>query len=267
VTERRSTKGKTVLEDVENEIEIHAKLCVQDPPCPFIVRLIASCRDRKYIYQIIEHARNGELLDVIMQQHPRYKRLRCRSTAELKTRYHQYEMNFVRPWLLQICRGVRFMHKLGICHNDISLENILVDDQYRCLICDFGLAKQYPPCVSGFNFMDRGYKGKPIYAAPELYKDGGHGRYDASWADQWAIGACAYVMMFLQRPYTSAGVTCSDFVEEKVRSRKIRGYASREFVQFLGRIFRTEPAERFPNMDALLADPIFNAPNEDYSDS
>ncbi len=38
--------------------------------------------------------------------------------------------------------AVDFMHEKGLCHRDLSLSNILVDDQYNLRIIDFGLSKK-----------------------------------------------------------------------------------------------------------------------------
>ena len=37
-----------------------------------------------------------------------------------------------------ICEGIAQIHKLGIIHRDIKVENILCDDNNNFVLCDFG---------------------------------------------------------------------------------------------------------------------------------
>ncbi|CAM9289963.1 unnamed protein product, partial [Ascophyllum nodosum] len=37
--------------------------------------------------------------------------------------------------------GMSFVHGLGVCHRDMSLENILLDNNGRAKIIDFGMAR------------------------------------------------------------------------------------------------------------------------------
>ena len=37
-------------------------------------------------------------------------------------------------------RAVQAIHGAGICHRDLKLENILLDQNYNPVICDFALA-------------------------------------------------------------------------------------------------------------------------------
>ena len=41
----------------------------------------------------------------------------------------------------KILEGVQFIHNSDICHLDIKLENILLDDHYNPIITDFGLSE------------------------------------------------------------------------------------------------------------------------------
>mmetsp|Transcript_14056 Transcript_14056/g.20737 ORF Transcript_14056/g.20737 Transcript_14056/m.20737 type:complete len:190 (+) Transcript_14056:93-662(+) len=48
-----------------------------------------------------------------------------------------------RYWMNQILKGVETLQQLGICHRDLSLENILVH-QGQCLIIDMGMCLRVP---------------------------------------------------------------------------------------------------------------------------
>jgi serine/threonine protein kinase len=41
---------------------------------------------------------------------------------------------------LQLAKGIATLHKEKIAHRDIKPQNILIDDEERVKICDFGCA-------------------------------------------------------------------------------------------------------------------------------
>ena len=44
----------------------------------------------------------------------------------------------------KILKGLQYCHENNVYHRDIKLENILLDDKYNPIICDFGLASLEP---------------------------------------------------------------------------------------------------------------------------
>jgi serine/threonine protein kinase len=37
--------------------------------------------------------------------------------------------------------AIDFFHQMGLCHRDLKIENILVDDQFNLRFIDFGMTK------------------------------------------------------------------------------------------------------------------------------
>ena len=86
--------------------------------------------------------------------------------------------------------GINFCHKLGICHRDLKLENLMLTGEEpeppSVKIADFGLSvlQASPGNLSGT------FCGSPLYAAPELMTEGAcPGGYDASRHDILARSA------------------------------------------------------------------------------
>lgn len=55
------------------------------------------------------------------------------------------------------------MHMKSVCHRDIKLENILIDDNLKLKIIDFGFA-----ICSPFDRKINSFCGTPSYMAPEI---------------------------------------------------------------------------------------------------
>lgn len=61
------------------------------------------------------------------------------------------------------------LHKKGIMHRDLKLENILVDERGYLKLIDYGLAKM----IGGSNLAYTTC-GTPEYMAPEIVSGSGH---------------------------------------------------------------------------------------------
>ncbi len=65
----------------------------------------------------------------------------------------------------QIISGLDHLHGNGVFHRDIKLENLLLDDELRVKIADFGLSKVAIQCELG---KAKSCTGTPNYMAHEL---------------------------------------------------------------------------------------------------
>jgi len=86
-----------------------------------------------------------------------------------------------------MAKGVHFMHKRGICHLDLSLENMLLTTEDEIRICDFGQAQEKRYFES---FSPR--RGKLGYMCPEMYK---YHPFDGYKADVWSLGVIFWSML------------------------------------------------------------------------
>ena len=93
-------------------------------------------------------------------------------------------------YLYQICSGLDYAHRLGIIHRDINTKNIIVQQDDRLKILDFGLA--CPVGTEDFSSL-----GTLPYMAPEQINS--H-RLDQR-SDIYALGITAYEMVVGNRPF------------------------------------------------------------------
>jgi len=97
-----------------------------------------------------------------------------------------------RPLVLEIAKTVSHMHRLGIAHGDLSLENILLQGcKGEVRLIDFG-ASTGPRSV--------GLRGKPSYQAPECHTGK---EYDAMAADAFSLGVVLFTLVTGNYPWRS----------------------------------------------------------------
>lgn len=70
-----------------------------------------------------------------------------------------------KEMLLQIANGLNYLHERNIIHRDLKCENILINQENKCQIADFGFARKLEE-----NSISSTFCGSAAYAAPELLK-------------------------------------------------------------------------------------------------
>jgi 5'-AMP-activated protein kinase catalytic alpha subunit len=92
-----------------------------------------------------------------------------------------------RHYYRQLISALEFMHERKICHRDLKLENLLVDQDGVLKISDFGLAGLH----TGGDEVFKTTLGSPNYVAPEVLIGKG---YNGFKADIWSSGVILYVL-------------------------------------------------------------------------
>lgn len=139
-----------------------------------------------------------------------------------------------------IVAGVAHCHTYGIAHRDLSLENILLDKNFNCVLCDFDL--------SSFNGrMCSGIVGKMFYVAPESFTTD---TYDGICADIWSLGIILFILLTGMPPFEVAKETDVRFqrhqryglLEGLLKPWKI--YLPSSAVDLLQKMLQGNPANR-----------------------
>ena len=189
---RRETLGSNQNRIAKIYREIHILRGLDHPN---IVRLHEMVETERHIGIILEYASGGELFDYILN--------------------HRYlKDNAARRLFAQLISGVGYLHKKGIVHRDLKLENLLLDRNRNIIITDFGFANTFDPndelgdeieynltnreFVKKMNLEqanDEGRRrgdlmqtscGSPCYAAPELVVS--DSLYTGRKVDVWSCG-------------------------------------------------------------------------------
>ncbi|KAH7290373.1 hypothetical protein KP509_30G045300 [Ceratopteris richardii] len=109
--------------------------------------------------------------------------------------------SLVRHYTRCIVRGLHYLHGNGIVHCDIKGQNILIGST-GVKIADFGAAKRMKPSDDNRGTGQSGFKGTPLWMAPEVVQ----GLEQGFAADIWSLG-CTVVEMIQGRPPWGRNIT------------------------------------------------------------
>lgn len=80
---------------------------------------------------------------------------------------HDYSNTLRQMILVGVARGMKYLHDRGVIHRDLKAGNILLGEDFRPLITDFGMSKFVE---SGHSKSQSQYGGTLSYEAPEILK-------------------------------------------------------------------------------------------------
>ena len=180
-------------------------------------------QDNEYLYSIMPYCRGGDLFGIVL------------SAAEERQANEELEgaggmmEPVARYWFRQLLFGLHYLQEKGICHRDLSLENILVDVNH-CLVIDMGMCLRVPYCcssssggsgssgINGSNLSPTGEMacdvtqgtmrrlitpmgtcGKKNYMSPEIFTN--KSNFDGFAVDLWSAGVILYIMVTGFPPY------------------------------------------------------------------
>jgi len=158
--------------------------------------------------------------------------------------------------LLQAGQGLAAAHAAGLVHRDFKPENVLVGEDGRPRVSDFGLARvgvspggAKPTAVVGPMTQTGALMGTPAYMSPEqLSGDSVDAR-----SDQFAFCVVAWECLYGKRPFT--GLTLAGLEDAMMRGelqRVTRTEVPQRVRDVLERGLAISPADRYADMPALL---------------
>ncbi|KAK8734943.1 hypothetical protein OTU49_005738 [Cherax quadricarinatus] len=158
-------KHKDAANAVRKEMCLHRML-----KNPHIIKFYGSRRENSMQYMFLEYAAGGELFD------------RIEPDIGMPPLHAQ-------KYFQELISGVEYLHVRGVAHRDIKPENLLLDENDRLKITDFGMATLFRH-QGKERELDRQCGTKP-YMAPEVLLR----PYSAEPADIWSCGVVLVALL------------------------------------------------------------------------
>ncbi|OQS04595.1 kinase [Thraustotheca clavata] len=175
--------NKAISEDIMFEKHVNQILSA-DGGNDYVLKMRQDFVQDGYEHFVFDYCPGGELYDVVSNSPDQ------RLSLEKAKRYFR-----------QIVKGTQFIHSRGFGHRDLSLENVLIDANDNCHICDFGLAASIPS-------LKKDPVGKAFYMAPEVLSGIS---YNPAKADTWSLGVMLFIMIAGIPPVEIASVSDSRY--------------------------------------------------------
>jgi beta-lactam-binding protein with PASTA domain/predicted Ser/Thr protein kinase len=150
--------------------------------------------------------------------------------------------------VLQILKAARFAHRRGVVHRDIKPHNVIVDDEGRAKVTDFGIAR-----AGASDMTETGsIMGTAQYLSPEQAQ--GH-PVDAR-ADLYSIGIVLYELLTGAPPFDADSpvtIALKQVSEDPVPPAQLNPAVPPALDAVVMRALRKHPDERYQDADAFIA--------------
>eukprot|EP00547_Thalassionema_nitzschioides_P001765 CAMPEP_0194216480 /NCGR_PEP_ID=MMETSP0156-20130528/19058_1 /TAXON_ID=33649 /ORGANISM="Thalassionema nitzschioides, Strain L26-B" /LENGTH=407 /DNA_ID=CAMNT_0038945263 /DNA_START=170 /DNA_END=1393 /DNA_ORIENTATION=+ len=163
---------------------------------PNLIGVIEVLQDSEYLYTVMPFCSGGDLFGRVLHD-----------------KSHTVDEARARLWFRQLVSGLFHLQRKGVCHRDISLDNIILDNDGNLVLVDFGMSLRIPftdpsnvGCVTDVSEgSDRrlvnaqGQGGNLMYMAPEVVSR--DEVFDGFALDLWAAGVVLFTILVGMAPF------------------------------------------------------------------
>jgi serine/threonine-protein kinase len=149
---------------------------------------------------------------------------------------------------VQLLEAAGFIHRRGIVHRDLKPENVIVDDDGRLKVTDFGIAH-----LGSSNSTETGtVLGTAGYLSPEQAL----GEAATGVSDLYSIGIILYELALGRLPFEaerSVAVALKHIYQQPVSPGTLSNAVTPELDAIIMRALEKAPACRFPDAETFIA--------------
>ena len=152
--------------------------------------------------------------------------------------------------MCQMCRGLEAAHTVGVIHRDLKPQNIMLDDQGRAVVMDFGLAH---------SMEERGMTqtgalmGTPDYMSPEQAK----GEKADARSDVFSVGIIFYELLTGKLPFQGDSLLSMLLARTQQRPKPVREIdpeIPQPLSDITAKCLATDPRQRYQSASEMLQD-------------
>jgi hypothetical protein len=193
------------------------------------------------IVPIYRVGRSGDVIYFAM------KLLRGQSLAVVLRERGKLEVNDVKHILIETAGALGFAAKRGVVHRDIKPDNIVLDQEGRCVVTDFGIAKTAsgPLTAAGISM------GTPRYMSPEHAQ----GTPVDGRSDMYSLGVVAYQCLAGTTPFNADDpfAILYKHINEPLPRPELSTKPEKELYAVIERMLAKKPEDRFQEANELLS--------------
>ncbi|KAM4620542.1 hormonally up-regulated neu tumor-associated kinase homolog A [Polymixia lowei] len=211
-----------------------------------------NLRREGHIQQMIRHPNITQLLDILETENSYYLVMELCPGGNLMNRIYdkkRLDERETQKYVRQLVMAVEHLHRAGVVHRDLKIENLLLDEQDNIKLIDFGLSN----CAGILGYSDpfSTQCGSPAYAAPELLSRKKYGPK----VDVWSIGVNMYAMLTGTLPFTVEPFSLRALHQKMVdkEMNPLPPSLSTAAICLLKKLLEPDPAKR-PNIHQVMAD-------------
>ena len=118
------------------------------------------------------------------------------SIQSIYQKFGKFSESAIKQYVLQILKGLTYLHANKIVHCDLKGANVLVDSDGKVKLSDFGCSKLFENSFSQSEFSSV-IRGSLAWMAPEILMNKGIHRK----ADIWSLGCLIIEMAIASNPW------------------------------------------------------------------